>query len=157
LEDIMRPHPGRAIVAGFAATTAMTLALYTLGSVLAGQHLNFAMLGGAVAWMPAMVLQFVNGSITLPLIYVHVVFRFLPGEPWIRGALWGVILWCLTEILVMPLMQDALSGVTSIGATAVLVFGLLLVFLVYGTLLGRLAGTVRPRRARLPEVERLAA
>jgi hypothetical protein len=153
----MRPHPGRAIVAGFAATTAMTLALYALVSVLAGQPLDSAMLGGAVAWMPAMVLQFVNGSITLPLIYVYLVFRFLPGDPWIRGALWGVILWFLTEIIVMPLMQDVLSGVTSFGATAVLVFGLLLVLLVYGTLLGWLAGTERPRPGRLPEAERLAA
>ena len=154
----MRPHPGRAIVAGFAATTAMTLALYALVSVLAGQPLDSAMLGGAVAWMPAIVLQFVNGSLTLPLIYVYLVFRFLPGEPWIRGALWGGILWFLTEILVMPLMQDALSGVTSIGATALLVFGLLLVFLVYGALLGWLAATERPRpSSRLPVVERLAA
>ena len=153
----MRPHPGRAIVAGFAATTAMTLALYVLVSVLAGRPSDSAMLGGVVAWMPAMVLQFVNGSITLPLIYVYLVFRFLPGEPWIKGALWGVILWCLAEILVMPLMQDALSGVTSIGATATLIFGLLLVLLVYGTLLGWLAGIEGPRPSRLPEAERLAA
>ena len=153
----MRPHPGKAIVAGFAATTAMTFALYALVSVLAGQPLDSAMLGGAVAWTPAMVLQFVNGSVTLPLIYVYFVFRFLPGEPWIRGALWGVILWCLTEILVMPLMHDALSTVTSIGATAVLVFGLLLVFLVYGTLLGSLAGTKAPRPVRLPKAQRVAA
>ena len=153
----MRPHPGRAIVAGFAATTAMTLALYALVSVLAGQPLDSAMLGGAVAWMPAVVLQFVNGSVTLPLIYASVVFRFLPGEPWLRGALWGVILWCLTEILVMPLMREALSGVTSIGATAVLVFGMLLVFLVYGTLLGSLAGTESPRPVRLPKGQRVAA
>jgi hypothetical protein len=127
----------------------MTLALYALVSVLAGEPLDSDMLGGAVAWMPAMVLQFVNGSITLPLIYAYVVFRFLSGEPWLRGALWGVILWCLTEILVMPLMRDALSGVTSIGATTVLVFGLLLVFLVYGTLLGALAGAASPRPVRL--------
>jgi hypothetical protein len=63
----MRPHAGRAIVAGFAATTAMTFALYVLVSVLAEQPLDSAMLGGAVAWMPAMVLQFdvpvYNGSI----------------------------------------------------------------------------------------------
>ena len=153
----MRPHPVRAIVAGFAATTAMTLALYVLVSVLAGRPVDSAMLGGVVAWMPAMVLQFVNGSITLPLIYVYLVFRFLPGEPWIKGALWGVILWCLAEILVMPLMQDALSGVTSIGATAILIFGLLLVLLVYGTLLGWLAGIEGPRPSRLPEAERLGA
>ena len=153
----MRPHPGRAIVAGFAATTAMTLALYALVSVLTGQPLDSDMLGGAVAWMPAMVLQFVNGSITLPLIYAYVVFRFLPGEPWLRGALWGVVLWCLTEILVMPLMRDALSGVTSIGATAVLVFGLLLVFLVYGTLLESLAGTASPRPVRLSKGQRVPA
>jgi hypothetical protein len=145
-------------VAGFAATTAMTLALYVLASVLAGQPLDSAMLGGTVAWMPAMVLQFVNGSITLPLIYVYLAFRFLPGEPWVRGATWGFILWCLTEIIVMPLMQEALSSVTSIAATAVLVFGLLLVFLVYGTLLGWLAGVVAyTRSSRLSEAGRLAA
>ena len=153
----MRPHPGRAIAAGFAATAAMTLALYVLVSVLAGQPLDSAMLGGAVAWMPAMALQFVNGSITLPLIYVYLVFRLLPGEPWIRGALWGVILWCLTEIIVMPLMQEALSSVTSIAATAVLVFGLLLAHLAYGTLLGWLAGAASLRPSHLPEAERLAA
>jgi len=119
--------------------------------------LDSAMLGGAVAWIPAMVLQFVNGSITLPLIYVYLVFRFLPGEPWIRGVLWGFILWCLTEIIVMPLMQDAVSSVTSIGATAVLVFGLLLVYLVYGMLLGWLVGAESPRPSRVPEAERLAA
>ena len=154
----MRPQPGRAIAAGFAATTAMTLALYVLVSVLAGQPLRSAMLGGAVAWMPAIVLQFVNGSITLPLIYVYLVFHFLPGEPWIRGALWSFILWCLTEIIVMPLMQGALSRVTSIGAKAVLVFGLLLVFLVYGTLLGWLAGAAAYKRSsRLSEAGTLAA
>jgi len=153
----MRPHDGRAILAGFAATAAMTVGLYGLVSVLLGQPLDSAMLGGPVAWMPAIVLEFVNGSLTLPLIYVYLVFRFLPGEPWIRGALWGGILWSLTEILVIPLMRDALSGVTSIGATIVLVFGLLLVFLVYGTLFGWLAGTERPRLSRLPGTKGLAA
>src|SRR5712692_6060660 len=43
--DVMRPHAGRAIVAGFVATTAMTLALYVLVSVVAGQPLDSAMLG----------------------------------------------------------------------------------------------------------------
>ena len=153
----MRPHPGRAIAAGFAATTAMIVALWALVSVLAGQPLDSAMLGGAAAWMPAMVLQFVNGSITLPLIYVYLVFRFLPGEPWIRGVLWGFILWCLTEIIVMPLLQEALSSVTSPGATAAFVVGLLFVFLVYGTLLRWLVGAESPRPSRVPEAERLPA
>jgi hypothetical protein len=67
------------------------------------------------------------------------------------------MLWCLTEILVMPLMREALSGVTSIGATAVLVFGLLLVFLVYGTLLGSLAGPEARRPVHLPKGRRVAA
>lgn len=115
------------------------------------------MLGGAVAWMPAIVLHFVNGSITLPLIYVYLVFRFLPGEPWLRGATWGFILWCLAEIIVMPLMEDALSGANAAGATAILAIGLLLAHLVYGTLLGWLARAESPRPSRLPEAERLAA
>ena len=153
----MRPHSGRAIVAGFVATTGMTLALYALVSALAGEPLDSAMLGGPTAWMPAMVLEFINGTVTLPLIYVYAVFRFLPGEPWIRGALWGGGLWCLTEILVMPIMKDALSSVTSAGATALLVLGLLAVFLVYGTLLGWLAGHASRRPHRLPETQRSTA
>jgi hypothetical protein len=148
-------------VAGFVATAAMVPALYALVSILSGQPLTSAMLGGAVAWMPALVLQFVNGSLTLALAYAYLVYRFLPGAPWIRGALWGFMLWCLTELIVMPLMEDALSGVTSLGATAVLVVGLLLAFLVYGTVLGWLAGGGPPRRNHLREArigpEKLAA
>lgn len=157
----MHPQPGRTVAAGFVATAAMILALYTLASILAGQPLTSAMLGGAVAWMPAVVLQLVNGSLTLPLAYAYLVFRFLPGAPWMRGALWGFVLWCLTEIIVMPIMADALSGVTFLGATVVLVVGLLLVFLVYGTLLGWLAGGAPPQSGRLREAamgpQRLAA
>ncbi len=144
-------------MAGFAATTAITLALYVLVSVLAGQSLDSTMLGGAVAWMPTIVLHFVNGSITLPLIDVDLVLRFLPGEPWLTGATWGFILWCLVEIIVMRLMEDALSGVNAAGATGILAIGLLLAHLVYGTLLGWLAGAESPRPSRLPESERLAA
>ena len=65
--------------------------------------------------------------------------------------------WCLTEIIVMPLMQEALSRVTSIAATAVLVFGRLLAHWAYGMLLGWLVRAESPRPSRLPEAERLAA
>ena len=157
--DIMRPHPGRAIMAGFAATAVMSVVMYMLVCILAGRLVDSAMLGGAAVWMPAVVLHFVNGGITLPLIYVYVVFRFLPGEPWIRGAMWGFVLWCLAEIIVMPLMNDAVSRTPSAGASAIAPLGLLLAHLMYGALLGWLAAAEPPQPSRLAEIEgeRLAA
>ena len=149
----MRPHPGRAIMAGFAATAVMSVVMYTLVCILAGRLVDSALLGGAALWTPAVVLHFVNGSITLPLIYVFVAFRFLPGEPWVRGATWGFVLWCLAEIIVMPLMGDAVSSAPSTGASVIAPLGLLLAHLVYGALLGWFAAAEPTQSGRLPEVE----
>lgn len=58
----MRPHPGRAIMAGFAATAVMSVVMYMLVCILADRLVDSAMLGGAAVWMPAVVLHFVNGA-----------------------------------------------------------------------------------------------
>lgn len=56
-----------------------------------------------------------------------------------RGTIWGVTLWFLSQIVVMPMMGN---GVFSSGTPqpAMIVIGMLIGHLVYGSILGKLAG-----------------
>ena len=154
----MRPNPWKAVLGGFVGTMAMTAMMYALAPLVMSEPPDIAtMLDGAPYWLAAVLLHFINGSITLPLAYGYLAFRFLPGQPWLRGALWGFILWGLAELLVMPLMGAGLfsadSGRVAIAAAIALLFG----HVAYGTLLGWLAGGTSERWERLPEARRLAA
>ena len=154
----MRPNPWKTVLGGFVGTTAMTAMMYALAPLVMNEPPDIAtMLDGAPYWFAAFLLHFINGSVTLPLAYAYLAFRFLPGQPWLRGALWGLILWGLAELLVMPLMGAGLfsadSGRVAIAAAIVLLFG----HLAYGTLLGWVAGGTSERSERLPEARRLAA
>jgi uncharacterized protein DUF6789 len=154
----VRPNPWKSIVGGFAGTTAMTVIMYALAPLVVSEPPNFAsILDGIDFWVPALLLHVINGSITLPLIYAYLVFRFLPGEPWLKGVLWGLILWGLAELIVMPLMGAGLfrtdAGVMPIVAALVV----LLAHLAYGALLGWLAGDGTEPSEGPPAIQRLAA
>jgi uncharacterized membrane protein YagU involved in acid resistance len=143
----MRPNPWRAILGGFVGTAAMTVMLYISAPLVMSEPPDVAtMVDQASYWAPAILLHFVNGSITLPLIYAYLVSRVLPGQPWLRGALWGLILWVLAELLVMPLMGVGPFSNDAAGVIAVTAIVLLIGHLAYGTLLGWLAG----ERVRVP-------
>ena len=154
----MRPDLWKAVLGGVVGTTAMTAMMYALAPFVMNHPPDIAtMLDSAPYWLAAIFLHFINGSITLPLAYAYLGFRVLPGQPWLRGAMWGLILWVLAELLVMPLMGAGLfsagSGRMAIAAAIILLFG----HLAYGTLLGWVARGTSERSERLPEARRLAA
>ena len=153
----IRPSPRGAILGGLVGTAVMTVLLYMLAPLVMSEPPDIAMMADRASyWLPAMLLHFINGTFTLPLIYAYFVARVLPGRPWQRGALWGLILWALAELLVMPLMGSGPFSEASVRAIAVT--GILLVgHLAYGTLLGWLAGGTRRRQDRAREAPRLAA
>jgi hypothetical protein len=154
----MRPNPWRAILGGFVGTAVMTVMLYMLAPLVMSAPPDVAtMIDQASYWVPAILLHFVNGSITLPLIYVYLVSRVLPGQPWLRGALWGLILWVLAELLVMPLMGVGPFSHDAAGMIAVTAIVVLVGHLAYGTLLGWLAGGGSERSGGMTEAPRLAA
>ena len=132
--------------------------MYLFAPLVMSQPPDIAtMIDGATYWLPAILLHFINGSFTLPLAYAYLAFRFLPGQPWFRGALWGLILWALAELLVMPLMG---AGPFSDGAGSVTVITTMVLFsahLAYGTLLGWIGGNAGEPSERLPEARKLAA
>jgi hypothetical protein len=133
-----RPNIGRAILGGFVGTPAMSALMYTVAPLM-GVRVDIADLLGSMlgGWTLGMIAHIINGSILFPLLYVLLAARFLPGPPVGKGSAFGGGLWLVSQFVVMPMMG---AGVFSshLGPTAALAS--LLGHLVYGALLGFLAG-----------------
>jgi uncharacterized membrane protein YagU involved in acid resistance len=92
------------------------------------------MLGGS--WWAGLLTHFVNGTIIFPLIYAFLLYGILPGSPAVKGMIWGVVLWLLAQVVVMPVM-----GAGFFSGSLLAALGSLMGHLVYGALLGWIAGS----------------
>jgi hypothetical protein len=79
------------------------------------------------------------------MIYAYLVYDWLSGRPWLRGMTWGIILWALSQVVVMPMMGAGFFS-SNTPAPGLMVLGSLLGHLVYGTILGSIAGEQAERR-----------
>lgn len=153
----MRPNVGRAIVGGFVGTLMMTLMMYFVAPMM-GVKMDIAaslgkMLGGS--WALGMMMHFINGTIIFPLIFAFLLYRILPGEAWAKGIYWGLVLWFLAQAIVMPMMgagffSSAMGGMKAVVAS-------LLAHIVYGGLLGWVAGSASKKGAVQQFPEKRAA
>ena len=139
---------GRAALGGFVGMLAMTAMMYMVAPMM-GLHMDIAaMLGKAlgVGWAAGLVMHFVNGTLIFPAVYAFVVASSLPGGPVVKGTMWGVILWLIAQLVVMPMMgagvfSSEMGGMMAAG-------GSLVGHLLYGALLGAIAGAPELRVAR---------
>jgi uncharacterized protein DUF6789 len=145
----MSTHPtfARAALGGFVGTLVMTGIMYVVAPMM-GLRMDIAamlgsMLGGS--WSAGMMMHFVNGSVIFPAVYAYVLYAHLPGSPAVRGTIWGVVLWLLAQIVVMPMMGAGLFSSAMGGAMAAI--GSLTGHVLYGSLLGVIASAPAPRLA----------
>ena len=133
-------HPGRAIAAGLIATATMTALLLiepsidlpriAIGQILStslaltSAHLGLGTVGG---WLVAFAV-----GVIFALAYGAFFARRLPGGPFIRGVLYGVLLFVLAQVVFMPSVG---GGFFSRGDLHLLL-GSLLGHVVYGGTLG---------------------
>ena len=156
----MEPKPKLRNVfrAGFIATLLMTGLMY-LAPVTGMPKMDIAaMLGSFVTqseavptnavWSLGMLIHFVLGTLLFPAVYVQAMHAQLKMKPILKGASFGVILWLLAQVLVMPLVD---AGMFSAQAPRPMmsVIGSLVGHLLYGAVLGHIIG--RPFRKRTPE------
>jgi len=113
-----------------------------------------AMLGGmlGIGWTGGMLMHFVNGTVIFPLVYAFALYSRLPGGPVVKGTVWGVILWFIAQVAVMPmagagLFSAAMGGMMAAG-------GSLVGHIVYGALLGVIAGEAVPTGVAAPSSSR---
>jgi hypothetical protein len=152
----MRPSLSRTILGGLAGTIVMTFMMYFVSPMM-GVRMDIAaslgsMLGGS--WTLGMMMHFINGAIIFPLIYAFLLFRFLPGGPLAKGIGWGLMLWLLAQVIVMPMRGGVFSSRMG-GMPAVM--GSFLGHLIYGGLLGWIGGSTPGSAVNRPVSDRHAA
>ena len=143
----MKPNIRKTIAGGFIGTVMFTLMMRVVAPMMGvrmdivaklGEMTHTGMAGG-------LFLHFLNGTVIFPLIYVYLLYRLLPGAPWQKGLLWGVILWLGVEIVMMPMMGGGIFSMETGGVKAVI--AALMGHLVYGAILGAIAGAPAPANA----------
>src|SRR5260370_3259007 len=116
----MKPNIGRAILGGIVGTIVLTMLMYIAAPIMGIPKMDIAAMLGSMlgGWTMGMVMHFVNGVVLFPLIYAFVLFSKLRGTPVIKGILWGVTLWLLAGLMVMPLMGAGFFGTANGGMMA---------------------------------------
>jgi hypothetical protein len=152
----MNPKWNRAVLGGLVGTLALTLMIYKVAPMMGMVKMDIAgklgqMFGG---WEMGMVMHFVNGTIIFPLVYAFLLYRFLPGPPVVKGLAWGVVLWLTLQFIVMPMMGAGLFSMKAGGMKVAI--GSLVAHLVYGSLLGSIAGAGVSRERQVRQVRRTA-
>ncbi len=131
----------RLFLGGIVGTAALALIMLFVEPILTGQTSGLARLLGAEIGTPhgvgLVVFHFFNGSIIFPLGFAFLSSR-IPG-PWlVKGLIWGLILWLMTEAVIMPISGYGFFGQNAGGLSTAL--GALVGLLVYGGLQGAIAG-----------------
>jgi len=148
----MRPNLGKTVLGGFAGTVAMTAMMYVVAPMMLGKPMDIAatlgvMLGGS--WMLGMLMHLISGTVVFSLVFAYMLYRHLPGESWLKGTIWGLFLWFLSQALVTPMMGGGMFSARSGGLMAVIAS--LLGHAAYGAVLGAVAG-VADGSAAAPQV-----
>jgi hypothetical protein len=139
----------RIVLAGFMACLCMLAFLYSVPPVGASKHYIFVWLSTLSSkynyWAEPLEF-FLLGAIVFPLMYRVMFYDNLPGDkPWRKGFSWGVILWLLRCVVVAPVMGVGFFSWNLHHALYVNTV-LLAAHLIYGSLLGMIAGAPPTRK-----------
>jgi len=78
--------------------------------------------------------------IVFPFLYATLLYRDLPGSPWQKGLLWGVILFALRGLIVSPVMGQGLFGLGGEDHAVTVLIEMFVAHCIYGSLLGVIIG-----------------
>ena len=148
----------RPILGGFVATLAMTMLMYAAPLMGMPKMDVAAMLGSMLggSWWLGLTMHFINGTILFSLIYSYLFYPAVCARPWQKGTLWGLTLWFLAQVMVMPMMGSGFFSAQT-ASPVKSVMGSLLGHLLYGVILGAIvttgseAATACVREARTPD------
>jgi hypothetical protein len=137
----MRANATRTLAGGFVGTLVMTGLMYAVAPMM-GVRMDIAgmlgsMLGGN--WTAGLVAHLMNGTLIFPLFYSSLLERRLPGSAAVRGTLFGVGLWLVAQLLVMPMVGAGVFSAHAGGAMAAMAS--LLGHVLYGSTLGAISGS----------------
>jgi uncharacterized membrane protein YagU involved in acid resistance len=135
----MQPNVTRVIAAGVVGTLVMTVVGLYVAPMMGMPPMNPAeMLAGAMGGMAILGWgAHLMIGIVLALIYAYVALPHLPGPAAARGALFSLAPWLMAQVVVIPMM-----GMGLFSGSMTMAGGSLIGHLVYGAVLGAIAGGV---------------
>ncbi len=149
----MRRDLGRALLAGLIGWMAFTLVLF-MAPLMGLPPMNVPqMLGGLFGMNSLLVGWILHLMIGLALgaIYVYGFADWLPGAPWARGLLFGVVPWLVMMVILAPMLPALAPAMAkmppgfffaNMGPLAVM--GSLIAHLLYGLVTGAVYGNPQP-------------
>ncbi len=134
----------RFLLGGLAGTLVIMLLMYCVDPVVRGRPIDVGRtlrmaLDGPHGTGEIMFHVF-NGAILLPLGFAFLSVR-LPGWAFVKGLLWGLVLWAAAQGIIIPIMGSGFFGDTAGGLRATI--SSLGGYLVYGLLQGLIAGSAK--------------
>lgn len=132
----------RIFIGGGVGTAVMTFMMYFVRPVIVGEPMDIAakigsMIGGS--WTLGMAVHLMIGIVIVPLIYAMVLYKFLPGQPIVKGVLTGLSMWLVTMTVTMPMMGEGFFLSESGGGLKAIVAAFM-VHAIYGGLMGKIGG-----------------
>jgi uncharacterized membrane protein YagU involved in acid resistance len=97
----------KAILGGFVGTFVFTLMGMYLAPIILGHAMDTAAMLAPVfggSYVFGTLVHFTLGSIIFPVAYLVVAFHRVPGPAIFRGMFWGVALWAVAMVVVVPMM-----------------------------------------------------
>ena len=137
----MRPNLRRTVLGGVIGTILMTLMMYFVSPVITGHRMDIAATLGSMmwdSWYLGMMVHVAIGAVVVPLFFAYIIYGLLPGAPWLKGLAWGLILWLVAQVVVLPMMGVGVFSSRMGGMAAAI--GSLIGHSVYGLALGFTAG-----------------
>jgi DMSO reductase family type II enzyme heme b subunit len=137
---------GFSLLGGLVATMAMTVFLHLVMPALLGTAGALTLFREAFEgkWVLGVSLHFVMGALIFPLVFVEFFYERVPGPAWMRGVIWGALLWVVAELVAIPLAAGGVFHADAGGIRGVL--GFLIGHLIYGAVLGAVTASSGPDR-----------
>jgi len=144
----MKPNIGKTVLGGVAGTLAITFLMYVGAPMMGLPKMDIAAMLGQIlgGWTPGIMMHVVNGVAIFPLLYAFLLFSRLPGTPAVKGITWGVVLWAMAQLVVLPMMGAGIFGLKTGGMMSAVAS--LAGHVIYGVLLGGIAGQSSPEKVR---------
>ena len=144
-----RPNLIRALGGGLIATLTITAFLFLASSQGYIPNNFFVLIGGGLTltargmenflWWWGLIWHLNFGSIVFPHLYVLAFYPMFRGRTWVRGLQFGAVLWLFAMVIAMPLFGYGLFAVET-EYPAIVATGVLILHLIYGAILGGIAG-----------------
>ena len=132
----MQKSFGKAVIAGIIGTFVITIFML-MGPLMGMPEMNSGKMLGGFMSIPEVfgwIAHFMVGTV-LALIYVYVFASRLPSNAWVRGAIYGLILWFASQIMVNPMMGAGVFA-SNTPAPLLMVVGSMMGHIVYGAVVG---------------------